>query len=87
MIRQDDRMLDVPRLLGSGFHFASGRTVTFPNGLIILARSGAIAGSVWQIRRCSIVLQNVGAIANWPTTYTVFWKSHLKFWDSEEGQM
>jgi hypothetical protein len=29
-------MLKVPRVVGSEFHLASGRTATFPNGLIIL---------------------------------------------------
>jgi hypothetical protein len=32
-------MLKVPRYLGSLCHAASGRTVEFPNGLIIGARS------------------------------------------------
>jgi len=44
VIRQDERMLKVPRTVGSGFHFASGRTVTFPNGLIIVARRRELVG-------------------------------------------
>ena len=44
VIRQDERMPNVPRCVASGCHIAAGRTVAFPKGLIIVARYRALVG-------------------------------------------
>ena len=50
VIKQDERMLKVPRVVGSGCHAGCGRTVVFPKGLIIVAKTASVDGNVRPLR-------------------------------------